>query len=175
MERCISQSKFKYVIESLNTDDVLSVILKAMKLNFNLKFHAFSNTFYLLKGILKHVFLIRRWHFSYANQHQKEKQAGRFKWFYGFGKRKYLNNVWRNISLDGSDDAILILQNTKVMTSNVPGCVAGENKSQWNMKVIWKYISFRLGWKWESCFASCNIHVLFCLGNYYLNKTKPYF
>ena len=48
----ISQSKFKDDIERLNTDDVLSVILKierenAMKPNFNLKFDVFSNTFYL--------------------------------------------------------------------------------------------------------------------------------
>ena len=48
----ISQSKFKDGIESLNTDDVLSVILKiqrenSMKPIFNLKFDVFSNTFYL--------------------------------------------------------------------------------------------------------------------------------
>ena len=29
-----------------------------------------------------------------------------------------------------SYDAILILQNTKITTSDVPGCVAGSNKSQ---------------------------------------------
>ena len=39
-------------VESLNTDDVLSVILKieresAMKSDFNLKCDVFSNTFYL--------------------------------------------------------------------------------------------------------------------------------
>ena len=39
--------------------------------------------------------------------------------FYGSGKQKYLNNVWRNISLDSSDDAIVIMR-----------CVAGANKSQ---------------------------------------------
>ena len=50
--------------------------------------------------------------------------------FYGLGKQKYLNNVWRNISLDSSDDAIVILQNTKITTCNVPGCVASANKSQ---------------------------------------------
>ena len=32
---------------------------------------------------------------------------------YGSGKQKYLNNVWRNISLDNSDDAIVILQKTR--------------------------------------------------------------
>ena len=31
---------------------------------------------------------------------------------------------------DNSDDAILILQNTKKTTCDVPGCVAGANKSQ---------------------------------------------
>ena len=50
--------------------------------------------------------------------------------FYGSGKQKYLNNVWRNISLDSSDDAIVILQSTKKTTCDVPGCVAGANKSQ---------------------------------------------
>ena len=54
----ISQSKFKDDIESLNTDDVLSVNLKikmenAMKPNFHLKFLCLSNTFYLWIGILK--------------------------------------------------------------------------------------------------------------------------
>ena len=101
----ISQSKFKDDIESLNTDDVLSVILKAMKLNFNLKFDAFSNTFYLWIGILKTCISYTKMTF-YANQNQKEKQAGHLKWFNGFGKRKYLNNFWRNISLDSSYDAI---------------------------------------------------------------------
>ena len=48
----MERAKFKDDFESLNTDDVLSVILKtdnenAMKLNFNLKFDDFSNTFYL--------------------------------------------------------------------------------------------------------------------------------
>ena len=47
-----SISKLKDDMESLNTNDVLSVILKierenAMKPNFNLKFDVFSNTFYL--------------------------------------------------------------------------------------------------------------------------------
>ena len=74
----------------------------------------------------KHLFLTQR--FPYANQSQKEKCGCRFKWFYEFGKRKYLNNVWHNISLVSSDDTIL--QNTKITTSNVPGCVAGANKSQ---------------------------------------------
>ena len=79
-----------------------------------------------------HVYLglIRRWDYSYANQSQNEKHSVLFEWFYGFGKRKYLNNVWRNISMDSSDDVILILQNTQITTSNVPGCVAGANKSQ---------------------------------------------
>ena len=56
----ISQSKFKDDIESLNTDDVLSVILMierengtCIKHNYNLKFDVFSNTFYLRIGILK--------------------------------------------------------------------------------------------------------------------------
>ena len=45
-------SIFRDDIESLNTDDVLGVILKierenAMEPNFNLKFDVFSNTFYL--------------------------------------------------------------------------------------------------------------------------------
>ena len=49
----ISQSKFKDDIETLNSDDVLSVILKIerendTKPNFNLKFDVFSNTFYLI-------------------------------------------------------------------------------------------------------------------------------
>ena len=49
----ISQSKFKDFIERLNTDDVLSVILKierenAMKPNFNLKF----------KHLFKHLLLV---------------------------------------------------------------------------------------------------------------------
>ena len=52
MERAYFSIKFKDDIESLNTDDVLSVILKieresAMKSNFNLKCDVFSNTFYL--------------------------------------------------------------------------------------------------------------------------------
>ena len=54
----ISQSKFNINIKILNTDDVLSVILKierenVMKPHFNLKFYVFSNTFYLWIGILK--------------------------------------------------------------------------------------------------------------------------
>ena len=38
--------------------------------------------------------------------------------FHGLGKQNYmyLNNVLRNISLDSSDDAILILKNTKITT-----------------------------------------------------------
>ena len=104
----------------------------------------------------KHVFLIRRWHFSYANQSQKEKQSGRFKWFYGFRKRKYLNNVWRNISLDSSDDAILILQNTKITTCDVPGCVAGANKSQTTYENIYHS-------RW---FNSASLYRVLCLGIY---------
>ena len=52
MERAYFSIKFKDDIESLITDDVLSVIPKiekenAMKPNFNLKFDVVSNTFYL--------------------------------------------------------------------------------------------------------------------------------
>ena len=74
----IFQSKFKDDIESLNTDDVLSVILKiyrenAMKPNFNLKFDVSSNTFYLWIGILR-TCIHTKMTFFYANQSQKEKQ-----------------------------------------------------------------------------------------------------
>ena len=49
MREHVSLSKFKDDIENLNTDDILSVILKierenAMKPNFNLKLDVFSNT-----------------------------------------------------------------------------------------------------------------------------------
>ena len=33
--------------------------------------------------------------------------------FHGLESKKYLNNVWRNISLDSSDDAIVILQDMR--------------------------------------------------------------
>ena len=64
------QIKLKDIIESLNTDYVLSVILKIKRYNaMKPYFHLKSNWF----GILKtHVFYIRRWHLSYANQSQKE-------------------------------------------------------------------------------------------------------
>ena len=57
--------------------------------------------------------------------------------FYGLGKQKCLNNVSRNISLDSFDDAIVILQNTKITACDVPGCVAGANKSQTTYKNIY--------------------------------------
>ena len=74
----------------------------------------------------------------------------RFKWFYGFGKRKDLNNVWGNISLDSSDDAILIT------TCDVPGCVAGANKSQTTYVVI----------SHSSWFNSASLYRVLCLGIY---------
>ena len=133
------ESIFKDDIESLNTDDVLSVYLKiemenAMKPNFHLKFYVFQTHFTCELEYWNHLFPFRR-HFSYANQSQKEKQSGNnadavLNDFTDLEKRKDLNNVWRNISLDSSDDAILILQNTKITTCDVPGCVAGANKSQ---------------------------------------------
>ena len=72
----ISQSKFKDDIESLNTDDVLSVNLKiemenAMKPNFHLKFYVFQTPFTCELEYWNHLFPFRRWHFSYANQSQK--------------------------------------------------------------------------------------------------------
>ena len=81
MERAYFSTKFKDDIKGINTVDILSFILKiveenAMKPTFNPKFAVFLNTFYFWIGILKQVFLIRRWHFSYANQSQKEKQSG---------------------------------------------------------------------------------------------------
>ena len=77
----ISQSKFKDDIENLNTDDVLSVNLKiemenAMKPNFHLKFYVFQTPFTCELEYWNHLFPFRRWHFSYANQSQKEKQSG---------------------------------------------------------------------------------------------------
>ena len=79
----ISQSKFKDDIESLNTDDVRSVNLKiemenAMKPNFHLKFYVFQTPFTCELEYWNHLqlFPFRRWHFSYANQSQKEKQSG---------------------------------------------------------------------------------------------------
>ena len=68
-------------IESLNTDDVRSVILKkerkkAIKTNFNLKFDVFSNTFYLWIGILKTCIPLSKMTFFLSNQSQKEKQSG---------------------------------------------------------------------------------------------------
>ena len=81
-----------------------------------------------------YLFPFPRWLF-YANQSRKEKQSGNnadavLNDFTDLEKRKDLNNDWRNISLDSSDDAILILQNTKITTCDVQGCVAGANKSQ---------------------------------------------
>ena len=76
--------------------------------------------------------------------------------FYGSGKQKYLNNVWRNISLDSSDDAIVILQNTKKTTCDVPGCVAGANKSQTTYENIYH----------SSWFNSASLYRVFCLGIY---------
>ena len=136
----ISQSKFKDDIDRLNTDDVLGVILKierenAMEPYFNIKFDVFFNTFYLWVGILKKHAFIRRWHFFLRKSKSEGEIIGNdadtvLNDFYGSGKQKYLNNVWRNISLDSSDDAIVILQNTKKTTCDVPGCVAGANKRQ---------------------------------------------
>ena len=76
-----SQSKFKDDIESVNTIDVLSAFPKiewenAMEPNFNLKCDAFSTPFTCELEYRKHVFLTGRWHFSYANQIQKEKHSG---------------------------------------------------------------------------------------------------
>ena len=82
----------------------------------------------------KHLF-IRRWHFFSRKSKSEGEIIGNnadvvLNDFYGLGQQKYLNNVWSNISLDSSDDAIVILQNTKITTCDVPGCVAGANKSQ---------------------------------------------
>ena len=71
MERAFSKSKFQDYTESLNTDDVLNVILKieiAMKPYFNLKYNVFSNTIYFMwLRILK---------MCIPHQSQKEKQSG---------------------------------------------------------------------------------------------------
>ena len=80
----------------------------------------------------------------------------RFKWFYWFGKRKYLNNIWRDIFLDCSDDAILILQNKKITTCDDPECVAGANKSQTTYEKIYH----------SSWFNSANLFRVLCLGIY---------
>ena len=55
----------------------------------------------------------------------------------------------------------------KSISHATPGCVAGANKSQTTYENI-----HHSSW-FISCFVSWNIPVLFFLGNYYLNKTKP--
>ena len=68
-------------IESLNTDDVLSVIQKILRENvlkpyFDLKCDVFSNTFYLWNGILKTCSPQRNLVFSNANQSMEKIQCG---------------------------------------------------------------------------------------------------
>ena len=57
----MERAYFSIKIESLNSDDVLSVILKierenALKPGFNLKFGVFSNTFLLVKWNIESMY-----------------------------------------------------------------------------------------------------------------------
>ena len=62
----------------------------------------------------KLVFPFWRWHFSYANESQKEKQYGdnadAVLWFYGFGKRNYLNKKWGSTTIESDPRYIYFLK-----------------------------------------------------------------
>ena len=45
-------------------------------------------------------------------------------------KAKVPNNALRNVSLDDSDDGILIIQKTKITTCDILGSIASKNKIQ---------------------------------------------
>ena len=125
----------------------------------------------------KHVFLGGRWHFSYANQSQKEKQSGN-------NADAVLNN---STDLESENWCLTQYFSGKFRcngfnhTENKDndmrrlGCLAGAKKIQTSSENI----SFKLiRWcEFIWCFVSWNtcIHILFFLGNYYLNKTKLYF
>ena len=122
---------------------------KAMKPNFHIKFYVFQTPFTCELEYWNQLFPFRRWHLSYANQSQKEKQSGNNADAV-LNDLNNLNNVWRNISLDSSDDANS--ENKKITTCDVPGCVAGANKSQTTYGniysiiqvglIVWVYIVF---------------------------------
>ena len=110
-----------------------------MEPNFNLKCGAFSTPFTCELEYRKHVFLTGRWHFSYANQIQKEKHSGNrtgavLNVFTDFEKEKIMFDAIF------PDDVILIIQKTKIKTCDVPGCVASANKIQ----ITAENISFKL-------------------------------
>ena len=96
-------------IESLNTDDIQIVILKieiwrenAMKPNFNLK----SKIWCLFKHLILVNWNIENVYSSYEDDIFLWQIKVRRRNSLAIRKRKYLNYVWRNISLDSSDDAI---------------------------------------------------------------------
>ena len=91
----------------------------------------------------------------------------RYKWFYGFVKRKCQNNDWRSISLHSSDDALLFLQKTCHVSRCRTFSLAGAFKL--HLKIahsVW----FNSLW----CFVSWYMLVAFFLVKYYLYKAKPY-
>ena len=134
----------------------------------------------------KHLF-IRRWHFFSRKSKSEGEIIGNnadvvLNDFYGLGQQKYLNNVWRIISLDSSDDAILILQNTKITTSNVPGFVASANKNQTTYENIYHsclivrvnivlgvlectctFLSWKLLFEFFKWLVSALVYIRFCI------------
>ena len=106
-----------------------------MEPNFNLKCDAFSTPFTCELEYRKHVhvFLTGRWHFSYANQIQKEKHSG--------NRTGALLNDFTDLESKKAkimfiaifpDDVILIIQKTKITTCDVPGCTCSQCKQDSN-------------------------------------------
>ena len=117
----------------------------------------------------KHVFLTRRWHFSYANQSQKEKQSGNnadavLNDFLDL-KSENIYNVWCKFRWCNSNPA--------EHKDNDMRCPRISSRCKQESKYIIMNIWFN----------SASLYRVLCLeytctflvGNYYLNKTKPYF